>query len=142
MPITIRRTGKVTALEISPQYAALLSRTPPRVIRTEEENEKYIEILEEMERRSNLGADEKDFAELLTVLIEDFEDKHYQLRPSTPPEVIEELMDANGLRQKDLVDVFGTESVVSEVLNGKRELNKDHIKRLSLRFNVSPELFF
>ncbi len=51
-------------------------------------------------------------------------------------------MAANGLRQKDLVDVFGTESVVSEVLNGKRELNKEHIRRLSERFKVSPALFF
>jgi HTH-type transcriptional regulator/antitoxin HigA len=51
-------------------------------------------------------------------------------------------MDHHGLKQKDLVDVFGTPSIVSEVLNGKRELNKDHIVRLSRRFHVSPELFF
>jgi HTH-type transcriptional regulator / antitoxin HigA len=132
----------VTALPISTHYTALLTKTPPKIIRSEEENEYYIGVLEEMERRGNLDDDEKDIAELLTVLIERFEDEHYQLRPSTPLEVVAELMEANGLRQKDLVDVFGTESVVSEVLNGKRELNKDHIKRLSSRFNVSPELFF
>lgn len=132
----------MTALTVRPRYAALLAQTPPKVIRTDEENEEYIRILEEMERRGHLNEDEREFAELLTVLIENFEDKHYQLPPSTPLEVIAELMDANGLRQKDLVDVFGTESIVSEVLNGKRELNKDHIKRLSERFNVSPELFF
>ena len=51
-------------------------------------------------------------------------------------------MDQHSLRQKDLADVFGTPSIVSEVLNGKRELNKDHIKRLAARFNVSPEVFF
>ena len=94
-----------------------------------------------MERRPNLNEDEKEFAEQLTVFIEKFEDAHYQLRPSTPLEVISELMDANDLRQKDLADVFGTESIFSEVLNGKRELNKDHIMKLSVRFNVSPELF-
>ena len=81
-------------------------------------------------------------AALLTVLINDYEESHYQLRAATPTEVIEELMAANNLRQKDLADVFGTESIVSEVLNGKRELNKDHIKRLSERFKVSPALFF
>ena len=132
----------MTALAVSPNYAALLTRNLPRVIKTEEENEKYIGILEEMERRPNLNEDEREFAELLTVLIEKFEDAHYELRPSTPLEVIAELMDANDLRQKDLADVFGTESIVSEVLNGKRELNKNHIKKLSVRFNVSPELFF
>jgi HTH-type transcriptional regulator / antitoxin HigA len=51
-------------------------------------------------------------------------------------------MDQHHLRQKDLVDVFGTPSIVSEVLSGKREMNKDHIERLSQRFHVSPELFF
>jgi HTH-type transcriptional regulator/antitoxin HigA len=40
------------------------------------------------------------------------------------------------------MDDFGTPSIVSEILGGKRELNKDHIKRLSARFHVSPELFF
>jgi HTH-type transcriptional regulator/antitoxin HigA len=79
---------------------------------------------------------------LLTLLISDYEEKNYQLRAATPLEIIEELMAANDLRQKDLVGVFGTESVVSEVLNGKRELNKEHIRRLSERFKVSPALFF
>jgi HTH-type transcriptional regulator/antitoxin HigA len=51
-------------------------------------------------------------------------------------------MDQHDLKQKDLVDVFGTPSIVSEVMSGKRELNKEHIKRLSERFHVSPELFF
>jgi len=52
------------------------------------------------------------------------------------------LMDQHGLKQKDLIDVFGTPSIVSEVLNSKRELSKEHIRRLSARFKVSPELFF
>jgi HTH-type transcriptional regulator/antitoxin HigA len=79
---------------------------------------------------------------LLTLLIEDFEGKHYALPKASPIETIMFLMDQNGLKQKDLMDVFGTPSIVSEVLSGKRELNKDHIRRLSERFHVSPELFF
>ena len=51
-------------------------------------------------------------------------------------------MEQHGLLQKDLVDVFGTRSIVSEALSGKRELNKEQIARLSARFHVSPELFF
>jgi HTH-type transcriptional regulator / antitoxin HigA len=81
-------------------------------------------------------------ADLLTLLIEDFEEKHYQLPKASPLEAITFLMDQHGLRQKDLVDVFGTPSIVSEVLSGKRDLNKEHIIRLSKRFRVSPELFF
>jgi HTH-type transcriptional regulator/antitoxin HigA len=51
-------------------------------------------------------------------------------------------MEQPSLKQKDLVDAFGTPSIVSEVLSGKGELNEDHIKRLSARFHVSPEVFF
>ena len=46
------------------------------------------------------------------------------------------------LRQKDMVPIFGCESIVSEVLHKKRDLNKTHIKKLSKRFNVSPAVFF
>jgi HTH-type transcriptional regulator/antitoxin HigA len=51
-------------------------------------------------------------------------------------------MEANGLRQKDLASISGLESVVSEVLRGKREINKSNIEKLSQRFKVSPAVFF
>jgi len=133
----------MSALTVSPEYSALLRRIPPKVIRTEEENEAYTEVLYDLDRRSkSLTAAEKELAQLLTLLIEDFEEKQYRLPRATPLEVLQSLMDHHGLKQKDLVDVFGTPSIVSEVLSGKRELNKDHIKRLSRRFHVSPEVFF
>src|SRR5919199_1166491 len=69
------------------------------------------------------------------------EDEHYALKPATPVEILTELMAANDLRQKDLVDIFGTPSIVSEVLSGKRQLTTEHIRRLAERFHVSPELF-
>jgi HTH-type transcriptional regulator/antitoxin HigA len=81
-------------------------------------------------------------AELLTLLIEDFEEKHYALTAASPLDVLNELMVANNLKQKDLLDVFGTPSIASEVLGGKRRLNTEHIRRLSRRFKVSPEVFF
>ena len=85
---------------------------------------------------------EAKLAELLTVLIEQFEDENYQLKAATPVEVLWELMESNDLKQKDLVTVFGAESTVSAVLNGKRDMTREHIKRLSERFHVSPEVFF
>jgi HTH-type transcriptional regulator/antitoxin HigA len=81
--------------------------------------------------------------DLLTVLVEAFEEEHYPLsRKVTPLEVLKELVETNGLKQKDLTDVFGTPSIVSEVLHGKRNLTIEHIRRLSDRFNVSTDLFF
>ncbi len=79
---------------------------------------------------------------MLTLLIEDFEEKHYHLPQSKPIDVLRFSMEQHGLLQKDLAEIFRTPSIVSEVLNGKRELSKDHIKRLAARFHVSPELFF
>jgi HTH-type transcriptional regulator/antitoxin HigA len=78
---------------------------------------------------------------LLTLLIEDFEERHYTLKPASPLDHLRELMAANDLKQKDLVDIFGTPSIVSGVLHGKRQLTTEHIRRLSERFHVSPELF-
>jgi HTH-type transcriptional regulator/antitoxin HigA len=133
----------MSVVTISSEYSELLARFPPKIIRTEKENERYTKILYDLDRRSKtLTRAEKELAELLTLLIEDFEGRQYQLPQTKPLNVLNFLMDQHGLRQKDLVDVFGTPSIVSEVLSGKRELNKEHIKRLSERFHVSPELFF
>jgi HTH-type transcriptional regulator/antitoxin HigA len=50
-------------------------------------------------------------------------------------------MAANGLQQKDLLDVFKHKTLVSEILNGKRSLSVEHIRGLARRFRVSPEVF-
>ena len=89
-----------------------------------------------------LTSAEQRLAELLTLLIEDFEERQYSLKPATAVEALQELMDMNDLKQKDLVDIFGTPSIISEVINGKRKLTTEHIRKLSRRFHVSPELFF
>lgn len=125
------------------EYRGLLATTLPHVIHTEEENERCTGILETLLRKKPRTAEESRLAELLTLLIEDFEEKSYAIAEgATPVDILRHLMDANGLRQVDLLDVFGTASVVSEVLSGKRELAKSHIDKLSKRFNVPPGLFF
>lgn len=124
------------------EYAALLASALPSVIRSEAENERCIRALEELDRKgSRMSAAERRLAELLTLLIENFEEKHYALEPADPVTIIEELMSTNGLKQKDLLDIFGTSSIVSEVLNGKRRLTTEHIRRLSRRFHVSADVF-
>jgi HTH-type transcriptional regulator/antitoxin HigA len=133
---------RATEIENRHEYTKLLVDMLPHVIHTEEENERYTAALERLLAKRHRTAEESRILELLTLLIEDFEEKNYSLPPATPRTVIRHLMESNGLRQVDLVDVFGAESIVSEVLNGKRDLAKSHIEKLSLRFNVSPEVFF
>jgi HTH-type transcriptional regulator/antitoxin HigA len=126
-----------------PEYATLLAKTLPAVIHNEKENEHYTALLEELDHKDvKLTPAEQRLAELLTLFIEDFEEKHYALKPATDIEALEELMEANRLKQKDLVGIFGTPSIISEVLSGKRKLTTEHIRKLSRRFHVSPELFF
>jgi HTH-type transcriptional regulator/antitoxin HigA len=133
----------MSALTVSRAYSALLVKVPPKVIHTEEENDAYTKILYELDRRSKrLTTAEKELADLLTLLVEDFEEKRYGLAHAKPLDVLRFLMEQHGLKQKDLAGVFGGASVVSEVLSGRRKLNIEHIQRLSERFDVSPELFF
>ena len=124
------------------EYGRLVASVLPRVIHSEKENERYTAILGELLRKRKRNAEENRLVELLTLLIEDFEERRYSLPAASPLELLRHLMTANGLRQADLLDVFGTASVASEVLSGKRELAKSHIEKLSRRFNVSAGLFF
>jgi HTH-type transcriptional regulator / antitoxin HigA len=133
----------MSATAVRSEYASLLTSTLPSVIRSEAENERHIAMLEELDRKgSRMSAAERRMAELLTLLIEDFEERHYALQAASPIDVLNELMLTNNLKQKDLLDVFGTPSIASEVLSGKRKLNAEHIRKLSRRFKVSPEVFF
>jgi len=124
------------------EYKRLIAEVPPKVIHSERENRYYLEKLEELnDRWAELTKAEKDLYDTISVLVEDFERKAYNIRATTPIEAIKELMLANNLKQKDLVGVFETPSIASEVLKGKRSLTTDHIRRLGKRFNVSPAVF-
>ncbi len=123
-------------------YAALLSEARPEVIRDEKQNQAYIRRLEVLTGRKTVVRAERKLIELLIVLIEDFESREYSVPDAPPADIIRHLMHAHPLRQKDLADVFGTESIVSDVLHGRRNLTTEHIKRLSARFHVSPAVFF
>ena len=131
------------AAAAQPEYARLLAESLPTVVDSEGLNELYLEQVSELLRREDsLSPAETQLMKLLTLLIEDFEEKHYAVPRSGPLATVRFLMDQHSLKQKDLTDIFGTPSITSEVLSGKRELNKEHIRQLSKRFKVSPELFF
>src|SRR5438046_1716660 len=92
-------------------YGALLREAKPQVIHGEEQNRLFLETLERLAGKRKVTAAERKLIELLTVLIEDFESKAYVLKDAEPVEVIRHLMEENKLRQKDLLDIFGTESI-------------------------------
>jgi HTH-type transcriptional regulator/antitoxin HigA len=92
--------------------------------------------------KRHLTQDEEDTLALLTLLIETYENQHYPIRITmTPVEALKGLMEENGLKLRDLAKEIGSESLVSLILAGKRNLTVPQIQRLSRRFRVSPELF-
>jgi HTH-type transcriptional regulator / antitoxin HigA len=123
-------------------YGELLSREKPEVISGEQQNRLYVERLEKLTAKKSVSLAEKKLIALFTVLVEEYEAKHDPVPEAEPTAIIRHLMEAHSLRQKDLLDVFGTESIVSDVLRGRRELTKQHIRRLSTKFRVSPSVFF
>lgn len=121
-------------------YGELLARTLPRVIETEEENERFIAELETLDSLPEKTPEQESLAELLTILIERFEQR-YDLGHADPLEALKSLMEDRGLRQRDLVPVFGSSSVASDVMAGKREISKQHARRLAGYLNVPVSLF-
>jgi HTH-type transcriptional regulator / antitoxin HigA len=122
-------------------YGKLLMRLLPRPIQTEEENERAIRLLEQLDIREDLTPEEEALAELLTILIEDFEEKNYSLKPAPPDEQLRMLMENRGLRHKDIWPVIGNKGLTSEILNGKRAISKEQAKKLADFFHVPVELF-
>lgn len=123
------------------QYGKLLSKVLPAVIETEKENERMLAELNKLMDKPHLSAAESKLFDLMVRLIEDFEEQHYQLNASTPHGILRELMEARGVKQRDLWELFGSKGTASEVVNGKRSISKTHAKALGKYFCVSPELF-
>ena len=127
----------------SVKYGRLLAKALPKVIETKDEFRHYVETMEQFGRRAESGLatpEEVTLLNLLEQLIQDYDDR-VELPELPPHKLIAYLMEWRGLRQADLLPVFGSRSVASEVLNGKREPSKAHIRKLAEFFRVSPELF-
>lgn len=125
-------------------YGKLLAETLPAVIESEAEygrlEEVYDGLLSKGEDR--LSPEESRLLALLATLLEGFESTRLSALPDSSPLVrLKFLMAENNLRQKDVVDIFGNQSVASEVLSGKRNISRRHAIRLAERFSVSADLF-
>jgi len=91
-----------------------------------------------------VGNDDKhplaSLMETIGLLIEKYEEEKHQISEPGGVTVLKELMSEHGLKQSDLHEI-GSQGVVSEILNGKRELNVRQIKLLAEKFSVSPSIF-
>jgi HTH-type transcriptional regulator/antitoxin HigA len=122
-------------------YGQLLRRTLPHVIRTEEEYERLTGELLRLDECEDTAPEEKELAELLTVLIDEYEERRYPIPKASPQQTLQHLMEARNLKQKDLWKMFGSKGITSEVFHGKRSISKTQAKKLASFFHVSAELF-
>lgn len=110
-----------------------------KLIKTEEECNialKRLEVVFDAEPGSKDGEE----LELLALLIEEYENKHYPIGPPDPIEAIKFRMEQMGLRQKDLGEIIGLKSRASEILNKKRKLSLNMIRAISEKLNIPSEV--
>ena len=125
------------------EYGRLLAATLPSVIENDDDLNRMTEEINRLVSKGegNLSVEEDRLVALLVRLVEDFETEHYPISDAPPHEMLQFLLEQRGLRQKDLVPIFGTDGRVSEVVNGKRAISKEHAKALGEFFDISPEVF-
>lgn len=124
------------------EYVRLLEELPPVKIRTTEQADAIEQKIDTLMATPRLSDAERAYVDLLSDLLADWEDANIEVPDIHGVALVRALMDERGLRQKDLVGIFATESVASEVLAGRRELTRRHIEELSRFFRVSPAAFF
>ncbi len=122
-------------------YGELLSIAKPRVITTEVENQQVLSQVEKLMAIADRTPEQDELLDLLVVLVEKFEDEYYPIDDASPHDILLHLMEENNLKQADLVGILGSRGVVSEVVNGKRQISKNQAKALSNFFHVDVGLF-
>lgn len=110
-----------------------------RLIKNDEDYKKALSRIEEL-MDAQPDTPEMDELELMTALVEMYEDRHYPICPPDPLEAIKFRMDQLGLTQQDMVPYIGTKSKVSEVLNGKRPLSLTMMRSLNKYLGISAEV--
>jgi HTH-type transcriptional regulator / antitoxin HigA len=117
----------------------------PKVIETEDEYDQFLAVAEKlMHKRLDRTIEETALLMLVVKLIEDYESIYHNLDEwgkSTPTEILRHIMAASGTRNVDLIGIIGSSGVVSEVVNGKRNISLAQAKNLGEFFKISPTLF-
>ncbi len=110
-----------------------------KLIKTEADYKTALKRLE-LVFDAKTGTTESDEADILGLMIDDYEKKHYPIEAPDPIEAIKIRMEEMQLKQVDLADAIGGRNRVSEVLNRKRKLTVEMIRNLTVRLNLSPGL--
>ncbi|MEP7338320.1 MAG: transcriptional regulator [Acidobacteriota bacterium] len=136
-------SSKTPKLDVA-KYGQLLAEAVPTVITTEAEYDRVVAMMDKLAvlTEKQITPEQDRLLDLLTLLVEKYDEEHYQIPDAEPHEIIQYLMQEHGLRNKDLEPVLGSRGVTSEVISGKRKPSKTQIKNLAEFFSATPDLFY
>ena len=125
------------------KYGRLLAQYLPGVIRNDEEHDRLAGLLMKLALAEDRTTEEERLIELLERLLDDYDERRMKgrLESLEPLALLGHLMEEGGLKQVDLVDCFGSQSVISAVMAGKRQINGEHARQLSRRFGLPLAMF-
>ena len=121
--------------------AKMIEKGAPHVIHNEKELELYTSALFQLTAIENPSRTEAEAIELLTLLVERYEQEHYAIPAADAVSVLRFLIERQGLAQRDLIPQFGSESAVSMFLAGHRKLTLEQVRKLSSRFKLPADVF-
>ena len=121
--------------------AEMIANGAPHVIHNDAELEAYTNALFQLTALESPSSSEVEAVELLTLLVERYEQEHYFIPAADPASVVRFLIKQQNLRQRDLIPQFGSESAVSMFLAGHRNLTIEQVRKLCARFKLPADVF-
>ncbi len=111
-------------------------------IHTEEDYNRAMRFINMLAGRTDLSKDQEAYLESLSILVEAYENEHYEIKTESDPlETLKFLLEQNELNGSDLGRILGQRQIGSKILRGERKLSKAHIKKLAGYFSVDASLF-
>ena len=121
--------------------AEMIAHGAPRVIHNDAELETYTDALFRLTALENPSGSEVEAIELLTLLVERYEQEHYSIPKGDPVSVVRFIIRQQNLTQRDLIPQFGSESAVSMFMTGQRKPTLEQVRKLSARFKLPADVF-
>ncbi len=134
---TVDRPGN-----LNDRYLELVRQFPLRPIRSDQELDEAVRMVDLLLSKRSLGPEEQDYLDVLSDLIERYEAEAHPIAPLPDADILRHLIEAKGVPQSQVAKATDiADSTISEVLSGKRSLNRTHIGKLARYFSVSPQVF-
>lgn len=143
MSVTKSRLPKERRRNID-RYLELVRQFPLRPIRTKRDYSAAVKVMEKLaiQGEESLNKDELDYLDVLTDLVETYDSEHFpESKDGTPLDRLKGLLEESGLSTADLGRLIGNSGLASQIMLGRRQLSKTHIRILSRHFKLDADYF-